>query len=239
MWRLLRAEIVYHRLSLTLLLAGFLGICAAVMTGGWQGFDRDGAGLGMILLTLTAMAWFIRLLRLIAEKTDRYVFPLPLTAREIGWTRTLFPVVFWVAGACIFWLCFLVIRPDDFQMSAVWAMLSMGGFVLAANAYSLIHRDLTFCITAKWQRALLSCVYALITVTGILLFVLLFGVLRSMSTESFSYRLFGHVLRPWVPATVVDSVLPTAAAALALLTTGIVLTHLSAVVFQRRRAYLE
>ena len=167
------------------------------------------------------------------EKRRRLHSLLPLSAGDIGISRVLFVILFWIPFVIVFGLNLLMVRLDTvevdhttFKSNLLLDILAIQGLMIILNAKYHITRDIGFCIKRRFTILNISSDY----VPGALLALLLAAVIGFLT-----FIQIGSIepLRTIVLSTAVSP-----AGTFALNSFGIVLSYLSIVIFIRRRSYL-
>jgi len=229
MWRLIKADIRYNwpiffiASALTLALLIVLGLIL-----GWPDQDQDLTGTRSLLMAIAAFAFFVRILRTMGEKRDRYHTLLPLSGTAIALSRLVSVICFWTACVLLYWLITLPIRPYPKEV-IVYEMLAASGFVLMANALPYIQSDISTRLRNSFQRALWMIVRTTAVGAGLVLFF-------TLNVTQTSWR----ILRVFLPLK--NQISPYLGSLLGsglFLIAGIVATWLSVHVFKKRKAFVE
>jgi hypothetical protein len=230
MRHIIKAQFEYHKFSMALALIVIMGLDIGILGWGWTGIRPDIPGICTIMAVVVVVLWFFRVIWMIKEKAERYHATLPIARGEIALARLLVIDLFWLTIFVLFWILFLIIRPQSFQLSIIWYSLSVTGILVAVNAYPFIHRDLFYCFTGLYQKVILTFIYVILLLLATLLFSLT-AILR------------------YFPDVPLDSAVPLHASfaeltwmpigALFFLMLGFGLSYLSLIVFQKRKHYLE
>ncbi len=230
MWHLVKAELEYHKFSIVFALLLITGIINAALAWGWESAGRDIPGLTKIMAVVTLVLWFLRLIRLFKEKTERFHTILPVSGRKICLARNMFAPLIWLAMVAMFLLALIIIRPASIPAWTFWYLLSITGVVFAINAYPLLHHDLTFWLREKYQKLILTLISAAVILSTALL----------ISTSAIQRYFPLAPLQPLMPLTTqMAEVNATPAGACLLLSLGLSLTYVDILVFQRRKHYLD
>lgn len=237
MWHLIRAEARYHWKAIAFLLVSYSILTVIVFGSAWKAPERDISGMAMVGFIAIAAVAVVRLIRQYTERTDRLLSILPVSRWRTAIARTSFVPVLWGIMLLIFTLVLLATRAREIVPGPCWVVVSLTGFLVAANSYFLIQRDLALSVQGRLQEGLLATQFVFSMVCGTLLLLMVFGGLQSMSPGSYSYRLLGPLV-PLVPVRLVD-LTASPIGALTFLALGAALFVLSLVTFQNRRSYLE
>jgi len=230
MWPLLKSELLYHKISISFFSIVYLTLSIVVFNWGWSDAELDIPGIQSIMVVTGIIIIFVRYFRLVQEKSDRYFSTLPLAFFKVGLEKNIYGVFIWIILSLIYWTVLAVFRFESINLRYIFDFISVSGLFIAGNAILLSMRDLNYSITAKYQKIVLSAIYAVIIISAALIFSI------------------ASVLR-YFPALPVDSIVQvrtyfaglyaTAPGAITLLFLGLVLTYLEAIVFNLRKWYLE
>ncbi|HEX9654558.1 MAG TPA: hypothetical protein VGA99_12690 [bacterium] len=164
MWPLLKAEIQYNKWGLAIgytigglfLIAGFIWDM-----GGVYGL------MGSILIT-----YFITIAVVGAEidkeKRDRLQALIPVTLKQLSWSRLLFLVVFQIGMLLLLFIAYLVhhLGKDSW---ALWAILCYNGIILVIISPFAIYHDLGFFGTRRYRLFFFCCLlFVAAALTGLL-----------------------------------------------------------------------
>lgn len=229
MWKILKAELSYNKYVLVIPYGVVLYVIIANVSQGWSNVELNLPGVRAMMVVAAAVIFLFSIVTFFKEKRERYFTLLPLSIRQIGISRLLFLITVWLSFILLFWISTLTVTP--YQLSTIlWGTLSLTGFILMANAYIFIHRDLKFCSSGKFQKILITFFYPIMIIIGYLLWYLLFAVpvpyfeffkpLNTLNEEfsNISTSLMGFSI---------------------FIVLGMSFTVLSVFVFKRRRSYLE
>ncbi|UCE06944.1 MAG: hypothetical protein JSW07_02575 [bacterium] len=228
MWKILKAQLQYNQIVLIISYLIFLSIYISFVVQGWQELDNSFPALRTVLMATTVMLFLFSIIKLYREKRDRFHHILTLNIWELGISRVLQIIVFWISILILVLFAF-VLRPSIFDMKILWDLSSLTGFVLVMNAAPFIYRDLSYCFHAKSKKVVLVIVYALMIMAGYLLFMLFV-----VSAESIS--LSNELV---IVKTNFSNFINTFMGALLFNLCGIILTVISLYVFSKRKTYTE
>jgi len=229
MWRLVKADIQYN--WPIFFIAGALALILLIVIGiimEWPDQDQDLPGTRLLLMAIAAFAFFVRILRMMGEKRDRYHTLLPLSGTAIALSRLVSVICLWAACVLLYWLTTLPIRPYPKEV-IVFEMLAASGFVLMANALPYIQSDISTHLRNSFQRALWMIVRTIAVGAGMVLFF-------TLNVTQTSWR----ILRVFLPLkSQISPYLGSLLGSGLFLLAGIVLTWLSVHFFKKRKAFVE
>ena len=228
MRRLLKAEFLYHK---SLLIIPYLLVLVVILVNfskGWERIEQNVPGTKTIMVSMIAVVYFVRLLNMIKEKRERFQMLLPLSITQIGFFRLIFTLVTWLSFLILFWIGTSTVKPYQYDL-IFWDTLSVTGFVIIANAFPFIYRDLTNIFSSNISRILLMVFYSIAMIVGIVIFNL-FGINEN------SWKIFKpllplkenvvHIFYSWIGALI-------------FLGLGFCLTGISLIIFKRRKTYID
>ncbi|HEX9973567.1 MAG TPA: hypothetical protein VGD14_15960 [bacterium] len=228
MWKLLKAQIIYNKIVLIVGYVIFGSAFIAFVIQGWQEMESSFPALRAVLLAATATLFLFNTVRLQREKRDRFHHILSLSVWELGISRVLQIILFWLSLLSLVLFAF-VLRPSTFELKILWDLLSLTGFVLVMNAAPYIYRDLSLCFHAKSKKVVLVILYVLMILVGYFLFMLFV-----VSAESISLSSDLVLVKKGF-----SSFINTFKGALFFNLCGIILTGISLYVFSKRKTYTE
>ena len=228
MWKILKAQIEYNKIVLIISYLIFFSIYISFVVQGWQEMDNSFPALRAVLMATTSMLFLFNIVRLYREKRDRFHHILSLSIWELGISRVLQVIVFWMSLLFLVFFVF-VLRPSIFNMKILWDLLSLMGFVLVLNAAPFIYRDLSYCFHSKSKKVVLVIAYALMILAGYLLFMLFVVSVGSISLSSDLVLVKKNF----------SSFINTFSGALFFNLCGIILTGISLYIFSKRKTYTE
>ena len=229
MWRLVKADFRYNwhififPSAMAFALLVFIGLIL-----GWPKPEEDLAGTRSLLMALTAFVFFVRILRMMGEKRDRYHAMLPLSGKTIAFSRLLSVIFLWAGFVLLYWISTIIVKPYQSEI-IIFEMLTVSGFVLMANAFPYMHRDISVFHHNVYLKTLLMIVYTAFMCMGTVLFLTL------TVTES-SWR----IMRVLLPLKNYIFPLSTSFLGASLfLILGLGMTWLSIFLFKQRKAFVE
>ncbi len=228
MWKLLKAQIVYNKIVLVI---GYLIVISAYIpfvVQGWEEVDNSFPAIRAVMMTATTLIFLFNVIRLHREKRDRFHHTLSLNIWELGISRLLQLILFWISLLILVLLAF-VLRPSIFDLKILWDLLSLTGFVLVMNAAPYIYRDLSYCFHAKSKKVVLVIVYTLMIMAGYLLFMLFIVSAESISLSNELVLVkndFSNFINTFMGAFFFNLC-------------GIILSVISLFVFSKRKTYTE
>jgi hypothetical protein len=228
MWKLLKAQIIYNKIVLIVGYLIFGSAFIAFVVQGWQEMDNSFPALRAVLLAATATLFLFNTVRLQKEKRDRFHHTLSLNTWELGISRVLQIILFWLSLLSLILFAF-VMRPSIFELKILWDLLSLTGFVLVMNAAPFIYRDLSYCFHAKSKKIMLVILYALMIMAGYFLFMLFIVSAESISISNdlvLVKKNFSNFINTFRGAVFFNLC-------------GIILTGISLYVFSKRKTYTE
>jgi len=228
MWKIIKADFIYHKLTFVIPFAIILAGFNANMVQGWRQFELDLQGMRTVMAVATGFLFFFKVMAMVREKRDRYLKLLPLKRWQIGAPRLLITIIIWGAFLILYWSATATARPYRADI-IIWDTISFTGLVLAANAIMFICYDLNYVLPHKYQKTILALLNLPMIFSGFIIFFI-FGV----NEQSWKFTKF---LLPYKADF--SSFSATAISALISLLIGIAATYLSVVVFNRRRTYLQ
>lgn len=229
MWNLIKAELDYHRLGLTMVALLITGLFVLITGWVWSSLEIDGRGMIKLLIAANLLLWFTRFIRMTKDKTDRHRLLLPICLRKIGLARILSGLTIWTILLLLFFIVLVLFRPASFQPWIVWYALSTSGAWLAVTALPLIFRDLTHIFTGKYQMLMLAGSYLLLVAALALIFVsaaLLRYFLVPLSTVLSLHTFFGDFNS-------------TGSGAMMFMAVSLAASYGSVMIFQARKSFLE
>jgi hypothetical protein len=225
MWRIIKAEMRYDRLRISL----FLLFCVASFVSIWLGvrWERNRVPMTMLMvLVLSLSAVYAGEKNRITQKRDRLHALLPVSLWHIGISHMFYPISVLL---CVYLLLFLsapLVQPFVDQpptMPSPDHMLTLTGLVLIVNAVVLLYRDLRMTFARKPQRLIIFIFWFVVYIGALLPFYVVtnfFGVFgEDTPAQNFLTRLLES------PA--------------GFLMVGVFLSVLSLVVFVKRKSYAE
>ena len=228
MWKIIKADFIYHKLTFVIPFAIVLAGFSANMVQGWRQFEHDFQGMRTVMAAATGFLFFFKVMAMVREKRDRYLKLLPLKRWQIGAPRLLFTIIIWGAFLILYWSATATARPYRADI-IIWDTISFTGLVLAANAVMFIFYDLNYTSPHKYKKAIRALLYPFVIFSGYITFFI-FGV----SEQSWQITKF---LLPYKADF--SSFSATAIGAMISLLIGIAATYVSMLVFNRRRTYLQ
>ena len=228
MWKILKAQLQYNKIILIISYLIFLSVYVSFVVQGWQELDNSFPALRAVLMATTAMLFLFSIIKLHREKRDRFHHILALNIWQLGISRVLQIMAFWLSLLLLVLFVF-VLRPSIFDLKILWDLLSLTGFVLVLNAAPFIYRDLSYCFQAKSQKVVLVIVYALMILAGYLLFMLFVVSAESISLSSDLVLLKKNF----------SSFINTFKGAVFFNLCGIIFTGISLYIFSKRKTYTE
>ncbi len=228
MWKILKAQIQYNKIVLTISYLIFFSVYISFVVQGWQELDNSFPALRAVLMATTAMLFLFSIIKLHREKRDRFHHILTLNIWQLGISRPLHIITFWFSLLFLVLFAFLL-RPSIFDLKILWDLLSLTGFVVALNAAPFIYRDLSYCFHSKSKKVVLIFVYALMILAGYLLFILFVVSVGSISLSNELVLLkqgFSNFINTFKGAFLFNLC-------------GIILTGINLFVFSRRKTYTE
>ena len=225
MWRILKAEILYDRARLALVLI----FCLASLITIWFGvrWERNVSPMTMLIVFVSALvAIYAGEGSRILNKRDRLHVSLPISLWETGFSHLIYPIFIWMAILILYKVIYLVLEfitgitrttPSPVQI------LTLSGLFLIVNAAVLLSRDLSKIFTRRSQQIF-------IYMTGYLFFI---GALLPFYIVTNFFGAFGENTRlQGFMSSLSKS--PTG-----FLLIGIGLSVLSLFVFIRRNSYVQ
>lgn len=225
MWRLLKAELSYDRLRISL----FLLFCVASFVSIWLGvrWERNRVPMIMLMvLVLSLSAVYAGEKNRIMQKRDHLHALLPVSLWHIGISHMAYAIFVLL---CVYLLLFLsaqVVQPfvdQSLTMPSPAHLLTMTGLVLIVNAVILLHRDLRMMSASKPLRLLIFAFW----------FVVYFGALLPFYVVTNFFGVFGedtpaqHFLSRLLESPI------------GFLAVGLLLSGLSFMVFVKRKSYVD
>jgi hypothetical protein len=225
MWRLLKAEMNYDRLRISL----FLFLCMGFFLAIWLGVRWERNRIPMIMLIVLVMslsAVYAGEKNRTVQKKDRLHVLFPVSLWRIGITHLLYPLIVLSVIYCLLFLSVLAARlfvNYVLVMPSLVHMLTLAGFVLIVNAVALLQRDLRMTSARNPQR-IFVLVLRLVVYIGVLLpFYVITNFMGVFGEDTPVQNFFTRLL---------DSPAGFMAA-------GLLLSVLSLVVFVNRRSYAD
>lgn len=229
MLRLIKAEIENRKIMWIGLYSIFITTFIAFLIMGLDVPQKSFPALRIIMIMAAGIIFLLRVLRISKEKTDRLQMQLPLTVSQVSLARVIVPNFFWLNMVILVSIAILILRPEILSGTVLYNWIAINGFVFAANAVPLIHRDLTFIFIGKWKKYILQFFFAIFVFAGYLLF-LLFIVQQPLY---FINKLTSPVQGLFAFIT------NTIQGALLFLLAGILLLVVSFFLFSHRKSYVE
>ncbi len=225
MWRILKAEISYDKVRIGL----FFFFCLAAFLAIWFGvrWERNRIPMTLLMiLILTLSAVYAGEKNRTIQKRDRLHVLLPVTLWHIGLSHFLYPILILSGIYLLLILSALVVHifiSHSLTMPSSLHMLTLTGLILIVNAVILLHRDLRMTFTKKHQRFFVFLFW----------FLVYFGALLPFYVITNFFGLFGEN----TPAQRFLTRLLESPSGFLLI--GIFLSIISAIVFVKRKSYVE
>jgi hypothetical protein len=222
MWRIIKADLVYHRFSTVVVVAIWFAINLTVVIWGWRDFDHDYHGTRSVTYTAACILWLIRLLGTAKHNTNRIHMALPISVRGIAVARALPFLAVWTLVVVLYVGSLLAFRFAELRFTVCHDLLSLTGVILVLNAIPFIHRDLLVTLSNKAAGWVLAVGYTAVIWMSFWAASILprFGVLASAREAADSFRM-----------TPVGALFP--------FLLGVALTYLCINTYQWRKAYTE
>ena len=173
MWHLIKAELRVNWISLFLLFSVFITVFAAFMVLGLDDIERSFPAMRVVMLTVAAIVYLIRILRISKDKIDRFHTQLPVPVLHVAFVRILVPNILWFVMLVILLAGILLSRPSELNGYLIWQLAASTGFVMVAYAVPLIYRDLTNIFDGAIHKYTFLSIYALSVVAGYMVFLIL------------------------------------------------------------------
>ncbi|MFQ5753055.1 MAG: hypothetical protein ACE5HI_13775 [bacterium] len=225
MWQLLKAEIAYNKTFLVLGFILFLTLFVIVVVWGKaEHFVRD---VSIALWAATLFGRFSGEIEKTRSKRIRYHTIMPLAVRDIGITRVVFTVLYWVSIILLFLISLLLVKSHWLGIDALWALLPINGLILLGYAGFIIYSDLKSYLMKKSEKIILHTVWFLTVLAGYFLLYYYMDFLGLFTHADFFNR-----------EDFVGLYFSTSGVFILNLI-ALVLSYLSVELFVRRKAYLE
>lgn len=171
MWQLLKAEIVYYKLSLFIVYSLCLLILLANMNFGIDGFYKlMGTSIIIAFISIGIMG-----AESDKEKRERFQASLPISIQQLSFVRLLFIVIL-QGGFFILWCIRYLIALNKIGMTDIYSMFCMNAFLFSVLNLFIIYSDLKFYNKFKY-RAIFWCI--IVSSISILFYYLFNGYVRS------------------------------------------------------------
>jgi hypothetical protein len=225
MWRLLKAEMSYDRLRISL----FLLFCVASFVSIWLGVRWERNRVPMIMLMVLVMslsAVYAGEKNRTVQKRDHLHVLLPVSLWHIAISHMAYPIFVLLCVYLLLLLSALVVQPfvdQPLTMPSPAHLLTMTGLVLVVNAVILLYRDLRMMFARNPQRIF-------VLVFGLAVYI---GALLPFYMVTNFFGVFGedtpaqHFLTRLLESPI------------GFLAAGLLLSGLSFVVFIKRRSYID
>ena len=187
MWQLLKSEYQYHKYLLVIPFLLVFAVLIANTVQGWERPELNLKGSRTIMASMSAVIYFIYLMRNIKEKKDRFFRLLPLPTSQIGFSRLQFIASIWTIFLILFWIFASSVNPFRVNL-IIWDTLAITGFVLCAISFPIFHRDLSFIFQSKKILIWITVFYAFFLMTFGTITFLLFSVTK------YSWNIFQPLL---------------------------------------------
>jgi hypothetical protein len=226
MWRLLRTEITYNRILLTILLGLYMPLLAVFAIFGGEEIAKSQPGIMGLMWALSVMFSVLYMIDQSKTRRVRLFMEAPIKPAAAAGTRMLLFLVFWGGLSAGFWAVHLVFHSRLFQWETLWGFLSLTGIVMFTHAGYMLAQDVRYFSIERRIFGLSAgeLIGALIPFVLLTLFVLLFF---SRGTFAFHFAREGR------------SVFSSPEGCAPSLTLGLAVSAIDAAVFRRRRVFSE
>ncbi len=225
MWRIIKAEMRYDRLRISL----FLLFCVASFASIWFGvrWERNRVPMIMLMaLVLSLSAVYTGEKNRITQKRDRLHASLPVSLWHIGISHLFYPIFVLLCVYLLLFLSALGVQPfvgQSLTMPSLAHMLTLTGLVLIVNAVVLLYRDLRMTFARKPQRLLIVVFWFVVYIGALLPFYVVTNFLGVFGEDTPAQNFLTRLLES--PA--------------GFLVAGVLLSAASLVVFVQRKSYAD
>lgn len=222
MWKIFRAELAHQRLSIACVVSVWFAVNLAVVIWGWRDFTRDYHGTRTVLFSASMVIWFIRILRVGREKVNRLHITLPVRVSRIAAARASVYLGVWGLMVSLYVGSLVTFRYAELVPAVFYDLVALTGVILVLNALVLIHRDLLYTLSSRYRAVFVSLGYAVVLAIAFTSASILprFAVLSGIRTAADAFRM--SPTGAWIPLLI-----------------GTVMTYLSVVTYQMRKAYTD
>ncbi|UCC38550.1 MAG: hypothetical protein JSV96_12025 [Candidatus Aminicenantes bacterium] len=230
MWKLLKAEIVYNKVLLSI--AYFIAVPTLIgsfIWGGWI-FNKSQITGPAIVLVHQVVFYAILFPLIFGTKADRrnskrtrfhaqLIFPI----RQLGMIYIALPVLFWFTIVFLFWMICILVFADRIELYFLWQTLALTGFILIAASSALYH-DLNYWLKGKFQKLIINILGPVLFIA--LLFLYFAAILPPLKQlEPLNRSLYNFVFSPL--------------GAIIFLVLGIIVAAFCVVIVAHRKSYSE
>jgi hypothetical protein len=225
MRRLLKAEINYDRLRISL----FLLFCVASFVSIWLGvrWERNRIPMTMLMvLVLSIAAVYGGEKNRIIQKRDHLHVLLPVSLWQIGISHMAYPIFVLLCVYLLLFLSALVVQPfvdQPLTMPSPAHWLTMTGLVLAVNAVILLYRDLRMMFDRKPQKLLIFVFWFVVYIGALLPFYVVTNFFGVFGEDTPAQHFLNRLLE----------------SPIGFLAAGLLLSGVSFMVFVKRRSYVD
>jgi len=159
MWKILKAEFRYYRYWFsTALLAHLVLLCIFAVVSFKNG-EIEYKTIPVILFVMGDITLIVMISLMFPREMARRRFHslLPLSVRDIGISRLMSGILFWIIMLILFGMTLLIVRLDTlvfihktFESNLLLDLLALNGCLFILNAAYHISHDLDFCFARKF-----------------------------------------------------------------------------------------
>ena len=171
MWKILKSQFVYNKLILTGCFLFSLAVILAFIIQGWQDINKSYPALRAALFAMTVIVFFSSFVRNSKQKRDRFFHKLPVKVWQLGITRLMFVLLFWICLMILVSIAF-IIRASIFNDKILMDLLSQTGFIFCLFGLVFIIKDIPYVLFFKKIRLLVGVINFIAIISCYLLFML-------------------------------------------------------------------
>ena len=153
MWKILKAEFSYNRYWFLTALSAHMVLLLVFTVKSFMNGEIEYKAIPVISFLMGDITFALMVFVLIFRETSRgrLIVKLPISVRDIGISRLLTGVLFWLLLMMLFGLFLLIVRLDTlvvnhrtFESNLLFDLLAITGCLFILNAKYHISRDLSF-----------------------------------------------------------------------------------------------